>query len=68
MFEGVPIDLSCPVCDHAHRKPLGWFHDRESMVCEGCGVLIALDHTESRRALEQIEETWQSVIWAIGNK
>jgi hypothetical protein len=68
MFESVPIDLPCPVCGHAHRKPLEWFHNRESMVCEGCGVLIALDQRESRRALKQLEETWRSVVQTIGKK
>lgn len=57
LFDGSPIELSCPKCGHKFSERLGKLKTNPQIPCGGCGVPIQIEADSLNTALGQVDES-----------
>ena len=64
-FDDAKIKIRCPDCGKTNKLTVGWLRNHSQVACLGCGFLISLRTSETRREILKIGKAWTKLRAAL---
>jgi transposase-like protein len=64
-FDDAEIKIACPDCGKTNKQTVGWLRTHSRVTCLGCGFLIPLRTSDTRRELHKMDKAWAKLRAAL---